>query len=352
MFNKILYYVPFLCILVVFMLCMDIFAEDSIQVSVDDQRFDIENFFYLKEKGFRKDKVDFNKGWLGIFMENAEGKGILVKDITEGSPADEAGLKTGDIITKLNNETTIDKEGFNLIKFKKTIETTGAGGILELTVSRDDTEMVIKPKLIVKLLTNTTEPVSSLTWLNERSMTDSSQKSGKSFIDFAIQNETYKERLGMAIQRIGEEAYVREGFQTNNKVNPFRLSIVDYLMLHPFDTPQIGQNIHDNVVDKDISNQVKFAAELLDIRSPSKGEQSDAAGSLQEQLQLAIDGLAPCVSLIKETFHNLSQEEFEFLYQNTQKVWLPDEKITPKDLARLLALSQKVDLSKLFENIV
>ncbi|MCR4322105.1 MAG: PDZ domain-containing protein, partial [Candidatus Brocadiaceae bacterium] len=97
---------------------MDISAADGVQVSVDGQRFDIENFFYLKEKGFRKDKVDFNKGWLGISMENAEEKGILVKEITKGSPADEAGLKVGDIITKLNNETTIDKEGLNLIKFK------------------------------------------------------------------------------------------------------------------------------------------------------------------------------------------------------------------------------------------
>ena len=333
------------------MMCMDIFAEDSIQVSVDDQRFDIENFFYLKEKGFRKDKVDFNKGWLGIFMENAEGKGILVKEITMGSPADEAGLKTGDIITKINNETTIDKDGLNLINFKKTIETTGAGGVPELTVSRNDTEMVIKPKLIAKLLTNTTEPVSSLTWLNERSMTDSSQKSGKSFIDFAIQNETYKERLGMAIQRIGEEAYVREGFQTNNKVNPFRLSIVDYLMLHPFDTRQAGQNIRENLIDKDICTQVEFAAKLLDVGFPLKIEQIVAAGSLQEQLQLSIDGLAPCVSLIKESFHDLSNEEVEFLYQNAQKVWLPDEKITPQDLTRLLALSQKVDLPKLFEAV-
>ena len=59
-------------------------------------------------------------------------KGILVKEITKGSPADEAGLKVGDIITKLNNETTIDKDGLNLIKFKKTIETTGAGAYLSL----------------------------------------------------------------------------------------------------------------------------------------------------------------------------------------------------------------------------
>lgn len=184
MFNKILYCVPFLCILVVFVMCMDTFAEDSIQVSVADQRFDVENFFYLKEKGFRKDKVDFNKGWLGIFMENAEGKGILVKEITMGSPADEAGLKTGDIITKINNETTIDKDGLNLINFKKTIETTGAGGVPELTVSRNDTETVIKPKLVAKLLTNTTAPVSSLTWLNEGSMSDSSQKFRKIFHRF------------------------------------------------------------------------------------------------------------------------------------------------------------------------
>ena len=340
-----------MCILVVSMMCMDTFAEDSIQVSVADQRFDIEDFFYLKEKGFRKDKVDFSKGWLGIFMENAEGKGIFVKEITEGSPADEAGLKTGDIITKLNNETTIDKDGLNLIKFKKTIETTGAGGVPELTVSRNDTEMVIKPKLIAKFLMNATGPVSSLTWLNEMSMTDSSQKPGKSFIDFAIQNETYKERLGMAIQRIGEEAYVREGFQTNNKVNPFRLSIVDYLMLHPFDTPQIGQNIHEGLIDKDICTQVEFAAKLLDVGFSLKIEQIVAAGSLQEQLQLIINGLAPCVFLTKEAFHNLSQEEVEFLYQNAQKVWLPNEKITPQDLARLLALSQNVNLSKLFEAV-
>jgi len=351
MFNKMLYCVPFLCILVVFVMCMDTFAEDSIQVSVADQRFGVENFFYLKEKGFRKDKVDFNKGWLGIFMENAEGKGILVKEITMGSPADEAGLKTGDIITKINNETTIDKDGLNLINFKKTIETTGAGGVPELTVSRNDTETVIKPKLVAKLLTNTTAPVSSLTWLNEGSMSDSSQKSEKSFIDFAIQNETYKERLGTTIQRIGEEAYVREGFQTNNKVNTFRLSIVDYLMLHPFDTLQIGQNIHGNLIDKDIGTQVEFAAKLLDVGFPRKREQIVAAGSLQERLQLIIDGLSPCVSLIKESFHSLSREEAEFLYQNTQKVWLPDEKITPQDLTRLLTLSQKVDISKLFEAV-
>ena len=41
----------FLCILVVFTMCMDISAEDGVQVSVDDQRFDIENFFLSERKG-------------------------------------------------------------------------------------------------------------------------------------------------------------------------------------------------------------------------------------------------------------------------------------------------------------
>ncbi|MBI2472203.1 MAG: PDZ domain-containing protein, partial [Planctomycetes bacterium] len=351
MFNKILYCISFLCFFVIFVMCRDISAEDGIQVSVDDRSFDIENFFYLKEKGFRKDKVDFNKGWLGIFMENADGKGILVKEITKGSPAGEAGLKTGDIITKIDNETTMGKDDLNLIKFKKTIESMGTGGMPELTISRDGSEMTCKPKLIAKLLANTTEPLSSLLWLNEISLADFPKKSENSFINFAIQNETYKERLGTTIQRIGEEAYVRESFQANNERNPFRLFIVDYSMLHPFNTPQIGQTIHDNLTDKDICTQVEFAAKLLDVGSPLKIEQIGAAGSLQEQLQLVVDSLAPCVSFIKESFHDLSQEEVDFLYQNAQKVWMPDEKITPGDLTRVLSLSQRVDLSKLFESV-
>ena len=114
---------------------------------------------------------------------------------------------------------------------------------------------------------------------------------------------------------------------------------------------RIGQTVYDNLVDQDIFTQVAFAAKLLDVRYPLKREQSDAAGSLQEQLQRVIDSLVPCVSLIKGAFHDLSHEEVEFLYQNAQKVWLPDEKITPQDLTRLLALSQNVDISKLFEAV-
>ncbi len=349
------YCVTIFCVLFLSIACLSAQAGDDVQVSLGQVRFGTEDFFSLREIGFREDKVNFNKGWLGIFMENAEGKGILVKEITKGSPADDAGLMTGDVITKINNESTIGVDNLNLIQFKKIMETTGAGGAPELTVSRNGTETVCRPKLIAKLLKQSNAPVSSFPWLKEMSLADLSQKS---FMEFAVQNEQFKEKLGMAVQRIGEEVFVREGFQVNEAANPLRLSIVDYIMLHPFDTARIGQNIHDNLVEKNVGTQLAFAAELLDVSSqqmPDTGEngvksqEATAVHSPQEQFQSLINGLASCVSLVKESFGDLSRDEFEFLYHNTQKVWLPDEKIDAQNLARLLTFSQKVGFEKLFQ---
>lgn len=388
---------------------LNILADEAIQVSVDSQDFDTKNFFGLEEMGFRKDKVNFDKGWLGIFMENVEGRGILVKEITLGSPAAEAGLRAGDIITKINDESTIGKDELNLIQFKKTVEAIGAGGVPVLTVYRDNVELVFKPILFGKLLKNITEPITpfiskvgheftkedkntppyeewggveNLTSGKEVKRTSNSKDTGMSFIEFAIRNERYRDMLGATLQRIGEEAYAREGFQSNEETNPFRLSIVNYLMLRPFDTPKIGQAIVDTFCGEDICAQIECAAELLDVKpnnlnintaplplsplceggkrravnkSPNvspdieQTQKMEAGDSLQGQLQCIIDSLAPCVSLIKEAFGNLSQEELEFLYQNAHKIWLPDTKIEPQDLARVLTVSQKVDLAKLFE---
>ncbi len=379
MLNKILYFVFFyFCVLVISSVYTDTFtlADEGIQVSVDGQNFDTKNFFALEGTGFKKEAVNFNKGWLGIFMENAEGKGVLIKEITQGSPAAEAGLRVGDIITKINNVSTLGKDDLNLIQFKKTIEAIGAGGMPELTALRDGVEMVFKPRLFAKLLKNVPEPDTSFI------SNSCSKQAGTSFIDFAMKNERYKDMLGITVQRIGEEAYAREGFQSNENANLFRLSMVNYLMLHPFDTPRIGQAIYDSFFDTDTCAQIGFSAELLDVKSklltmkqdttplspPCEGGErgvidkspkispdteqlpkTETTDSLQGQLQGVIDSLVSCVSSVQGAFHDVSQEDAEFLYQNAHKVWLPDEKIAPRDLAKVLSLSQKVNLANLFE---
>ncbi|NUO07828.1 MAG: PDZ domain-containing protein [Candidatus Brocadia sp.] len=396
MFNKILHFI-FLSfsVLVLSAVHSDAFANEGMHISVDGQRFDTQGFFDLEYLGFEKDKVNFNKGWLGIFMENAEGKGILVKEITRGSPAAEAGLKAGDIITKINDEFIPGTDDLNLIQFKKTIEAIGAGGTPALTVSRGNVEMVFTPRLFGKLLKNVSEPVTSFIpktnpvltkeaedthssfppcegeggWVENPSSNKevkkpfNSKHTGMSFIEFAIKNERYRDMLDATLQRIGEEVYVREGFQSNDEVNPFRLSIINYFMLHPFDTPKIGQAIINTFSRKDLCDQLWYAAELLDVKMdllnvglettppspPCEGEKMETTDSLQGQLQIVIDSLPSCESLVKGAFSALSQEEVEFLYQNAHKIWLPEEKIETQDLARILALSQKVNLTKLFE---
>ncbi|KAB2833001.1 MAG: hypothetical protein F9K48_09365 [Candidatus Brocadia sp.] len=254
--------------------------------------------------------------------------------------------------------------------------------------------MVFKPVLFRKLLTNIAEPDTPLVSYG------CSKYTGTSFIDFARKNEKYKEMLDATLQRIGEEAYAREGFQSNEERNSFRLSLINYLMLHPFDTPKIGQAAIDTFCNKDVCAQIGFAAALLDVKSntcnitpeaismfqtsagdkekdsslttplfpplqrgdsgvvdespnvsPDTGQSANKIGTtdLQGKLQVVVDSLPFIVLLVKEAFRDLLKEEVDFLYQNAHNVWLPNERLEPQDLARLLALSQKVNLAKLFE---
>ena len=49
------------------------------------------------------DAEDLN-GQLGAFFGAPEGEGVLVREVNPGSPAEKAGLKAGDVITKINDE--------------------------------------------------------------------------------------------------------------------------------------------------------------------------------------------------------------------------------------------------------
>ncbi len=51
-----------------------------------------------------------NTAFLGVSSENTDGKGAKVKGITEGSAAEKAGLKSGDIITKIDDAVITNPE--------------------------------------------------------------------------------------------------------------------------------------------------------------------------------------------------------------------------------------------------
>lgn len=93
------------------------------------------------------------RGWLGIYLQAltpdiAEfwgiqaGGGIIVNEVVDDSPADSAGLKTGDILVALNEkEIQVDKEE-NIAIFQREISEMGAGAEVDFVVLRRDDGMI------------------------------------------------------------------------------------------------------------------------------------------------------------------------------------------------------------------
>jgi serine protease Do len=98
----------------------------------------------LREKG----KVA--RGFLGVEMvqnvpdaaQKALGEGVLLGDITADGPADKAGLKTGDMVTKVGDlKVTNAKEMMRAVSSHQPAES------LEVTVMRDGKEKHVSVKL-------------------------------------------------------------------------------------------------------------------------------------------------------------------------------------------------------------
>jgi serine protease Do len=92
-----------------------------------------------------KGKVD--RGWLGIYMQaltpdiadfwrlQTEG-GIIINEVVKDSPADAAGLRTGDIILRLNGRTVTVKREEDLPIFQREIVESGAGSKIDFQILR------------------------------------------------------------------------------------------------------------------------------------------------------------------------------------------------------------------------
>jgi len=91
-------------------------------------------------------KGEVNRGWMGIYLQaltpdiaefwQIESGGIIVNDVVKDSPADTAGIKTGDIIIRLADiPIEVEKEE-NLPVFQKKISELGAGTTISFTILR------------------------------------------------------------------------------------------------------------------------------------------------------------------------------------------------------------------------
>jgi len=90
---------------------------------------------------------DFKQGWMGIslqaldpeiaaFWNLAVSGGIIVTDVIPRSPAEKAGLKTGDFIVALDGDPLAIKKESSLPVFQKMVSGKGAGAAMDLTVLR------------------------------------------------------------------------------------------------------------------------------------------------------------------------------------------------------------------------
>ncbi len=99
------------------------------------------------------DQKSVSRGWMGVAIQNVtkelgqyynikETKGVFVAKVYEGDPADEAGIKVGDIIFKINDKNVESSRDLSLIVAK-----SGVGEKINVLLIRNGKPKSIKVKL-------------------------------------------------------------------------------------------------------------------------------------------------------------------------------------------------------------
>ncbi|QEG43771.1 PDZ domain-containing protein [Roseimaritima ulvae] len=79
-----------------------------------------------------------HKAWLGVMLSPADEQGVRIERVMQASPADEAGLRSGDTIIKQGDQQVTDVQSF-----VESVEDMGPGSPLQLTVRRNGNESKI-----------------------------------------------------------------------------------------------------------------------------------------------------------------------------------------------------------------
>ena len=99
------------------------------------------SLLFQKINKIRK-KGNIEKGWLGIEGKNAEGKGVKIIKVVDGSPAEKGGLKAEDIIIKIGH-----KNVKNMRQLRKIIQNTPPEKVIKVYIKRDGKKQVKNVKI-------------------------------------------------------------------------------------------------------------------------------------------------------------------------------------------------------------
>lgn len=140
-----------------------------------------------------------DRGYLGAVIQNLskdlaasfgfEGSGVLIGDVADDGPAQKAGLKAGDIVTKLNSKPTS-----NPSQFRNSIAATAPSTMVRLEVFRDGKTATIRVKIGL---------------LDDEAITSAT---GRSFND-----ATSSDDLGMTVQTLTAEMAESLGYDADQQ---------------------------------------------------------------------------------------------------------------------------------------
>ena len=89
----------------------------------------------LRAASMGEEEPPSHQAWLGVMLRPTTDKGIEVQQVVRNSPASEAGLRSGDRITKVG-----DKDVSDAKSFVECVEDKGPGDEMQLSVVRNDKE--------------------------------------------------------------------------------------------------------------------------------------------------------------------------------------------------------------------
>ncbi len=108
------------------------------------------NQFYLNTEALQRELEELSESVIGVYLQSASDNGVPITRVTEGAPADLAGIESGDVITEIDGVELqeVDDPYETLVSM---INAKEAGSIVELKLQRDQEQIDVDVETIDRL---------------------------------------------------------------------------------------------------------------------------------------------------------------------------------------------------------